>query len=203
MEQIRCPYCGSPVMVRGSRWECGYCGDCGQISSLRPAERAKWLAAQPDLQLSVRFVIEEAPSEPEESRLEPLLRAFPEEASRWTEEELAQMDLADLIVETAEQDPQAGVRMVRFLLDQAGAGLQDPQTAQQLLGEDLYDACLHPQLQGALLGAMEADDGLARQLFSSAYAGLPQQDLISACDWFGRVALKERLQGYLAGNSYA
>lgn len=31
----RCPHCGSPVTVRGSRWECGRCGDCGQISSLR------------------------------------------------------------------------------------------------------------------------------------------------------------------------
>ena len=26
---MRCPNCGSPVMVRGNRWECGWCGDFG------------------------------------------------------------------------------------------------------------------------------------------------------------------------------
>ena len=31
----RCPHCGSPVRVRGSRWECGWCGDHGDVSSLR------------------------------------------------------------------------------------------------------------------------------------------------------------------------
>lgn len=37
---IRCPWCGSPVTVRGSRWECGWCGDCGDLSSLPGARRA-------------------------------------------------------------------------------------------------------------------------------------------------------------------
>ena len=31
----RCHHCGSPVQVRGERWECGWCGDHGHISSLR------------------------------------------------------------------------------------------------------------------------------------------------------------------------
>ena len=26
---MRCPWCGSPVMIRGSSWECGWCGDSG------------------------------------------------------------------------------------------------------------------------------------------------------------------------------
>ena len=26
---MRCPWCGSPVMIRGSQWECGWCGDSG------------------------------------------------------------------------------------------------------------------------------------------------------------------------------
>ena len=26
---MRCPWCGSPVMISGNRWECGYCGDAG------------------------------------------------------------------------------------------------------------------------------------------------------------------------------
>ena len=28
---MRCPYCGSPVMIRGRYWECGYCGDSGRL----------------------------------------------------------------------------------------------------------------------------------------------------------------------------
>ena len=26
----RCPGCGSPAVVRGSSWECPYCGDSGR-----------------------------------------------------------------------------------------------------------------------------------------------------------------------------
>ena len=26
---MRCPSCGSPANVRGSHWECPYCGDSG------------------------------------------------------------------------------------------------------------------------------------------------------------------------------
>ena len=28
---IRCPNCGSPATVKGSQWECGYCGDFGNL----------------------------------------------------------------------------------------------------------------------------------------------------------------------------
>ena len=35
-----CPWCGSPVTVRGDSWECGWCGDCGDLSSLPDARRA-------------------------------------------------------------------------------------------------------------------------------------------------------------------
>lgn len=28
---MRCPWCGSPVMVHGNWWECGYCGDSGAV----------------------------------------------------------------------------------------------------------------------------------------------------------------------------
>lgn len=31
----RCPHCGSPVTMRGNRWECGWCGDHGDVSSLK------------------------------------------------------------------------------------------------------------------------------------------------------------------------
>ena len=51
---IRCPHCGSPVRIRGSRWECGWCGDFGGISSLHPSEKAKLMqAATPTIQVTV------------------------------------------------------------------------------------------------------------------------------------------------------
>ena len=28
---IRCPTCSAKAEVRGSTWECGYCGDCGTV----------------------------------------------------------------------------------------------------------------------------------------------------------------------------
>lgn len=28
---MRCPWCGSPVEIRGSSWECGWCGDSGML----------------------------------------------------------------------------------------------------------------------------------------------------------------------------
>ena len=28
---MRCPWCGSPVMIRGPSWECGWCGDSGRL----------------------------------------------------------------------------------------------------------------------------------------------------------------------------
>ena len=54
MAAIRCPHCGSPVKIRGSRRECGYCGDFGSISSLHPSEKAKLMqAATPSVQVTV------------------------------------------------------------------------------------------------------------------------------------------------------
>lgn len=32
---LRCPHCGSPATLRGNRWECGWCGDHGDVSSLK------------------------------------------------------------------------------------------------------------------------------------------------------------------------
>lgn len=33
---MTCPWCGAPVMIRGSQWECGYCGDHGFLRSTAP-----------------------------------------------------------------------------------------------------------------------------------------------------------------------
>ena len=62
MATIRCPHCGSPVMVRGNRWECGWCGDFGDISSLNRSERIKLSrasdAALEDLERGVLSILE-------------------------------------------------------------------------------------------------------------------------------------------------
>lgn len=62
MSTIRCPHCGSPVMVRGNRWECGWCGDFGNTSSLNRSERAKLSSAHDtaldDLERGVLSILE-------------------------------------------------------------------------------------------------------------------------------------------------
>ena len=45
---MRCPWCGSPVMIRGSSWECGWCGDSG-ILKRTPLQ-------QPEITLTLSFV---------------------------------------------------------------------------------------------------------------------------------------------------
>lgn len=38
---MRCPWCGSgPVMIRGDRWECGWCGDSGKLKRTADASQA-------------------------------------------------------------------------------------------------------------------------------------------------------------------
>ena len=49
---------------------------------------------------------------------------------------------------------------------------------------------------------LKSDDGLARQLFQSAYVGDLQEELLEACDWFGESTLKEHLQALLRENPY-
>ena len=126
MATIRCPHCGSPVMVRGSRWECGYCGNFGSISSFHPSEKAKLMrAAAPSVQVTVTVTDpseEEPPRRFSRSDLEDMVRrwdfdenewayrdlliaAFPQAASRWSEEELAEMHTMDFLVETGRRDP--------------------------------------------------------------------------------------------------
>ncbi len=108
----------------------------------------------------------------------------------------------DVICETGEDDPQTAVQMMRLLLDLVGDRLQEPQWAQEILGGSLYDACMERSIQGVLLREMDGDDRLARQIFLSAYWDYPQKDLIEACDWYGKAALKERLLGYQRQNPY-
>ena len=45
---MRCPWCGSPVMIRGSSWECRWCGDSGSLKRT-PLQ-------QPEITLTLSFV---------------------------------------------------------------------------------------------------------------------------------------------------
>ena len=227
---IRCPHCGSPVMVRGRWWECGYCGDCGKISSLHPSEKAKLLrAATPSIQAT--FTVtgpsdESAESEEETSprsfsraELEDMVRrwdfsenewacrdllvaAFPEAVRFWTAEELSEIDTMELLGKVGEWKPEVGIQMMKFLLDTAEPHLQEPEVAEQLLGNDLYELCRNQTVQPRLLAQLKEDGHLVRQLFQSAYAGDLQEELLETCDWFGESALKEHLQTLLTENPY-
>ena len=49
---MRCPWCGSPVMIRGSSWECGWCGDFGSLQRT-PAKKSQSTA---QITLTLSFV---------------------------------------------------------------------------------------------------------------------------------------------------
>ena len=49
---MRCPWCGSPVMRRGSQWECGWCGDFGSLQRT-PAKKSQNTA---QITLTLSFV---------------------------------------------------------------------------------------------------------------------------------------------------
>ena len=225
MVTIRCPHCGSPVMIRGSRWECGYCGDFGSISSLHPSEKAKLMqAVTPSVQVTItvtdtsddeektprRFSRSELEdmvrrwdlSENEQACRELLIAAFPEAASRWSVEELSEMDTSDFLVETAEHDPETAIQMMKVLLDTAESHLQNPEVADFLLGNELYDLCLSGYIRPRLLDHLKSDDRLARQLFQSAYVDSPQEDILLSCTQLGEEDLRQKLLDVLAGNPF-
>ena len=85
---ICCPHCGSPARIRGSRWECGWCGDFGGISSLHPSEKAKLLqAATPTIQITVTVTdtsdVEETPRNFSRSELEDMVRRWDFSENEW------------------------------------------------------------------------------------------------------------------------
>lgn len=223
MVTIRCPHCGSPVIIRGSRWECGWCGDFGGISSLHPSEKAKLIqAASPTIQVTVTVTdtsAEEALRSFSRTELEDMVRrwdfsenewacrdlliaAFPEAVRHWSTEELSEMDAMDLLVETCEHYPETAIQMMKLLLDTAESHLQDPEAAYFLLGNELYDLCLSGYIRPRLLDHLKTDDRLARQLFQSAYVGSPQEDILLSCSQMGERDLRQKLLDLLACNPF-
>ena len=223
MATIRCPHCGSPVKIRGNRWECGYCGDFGSISSLHPSEKAKLMqAATPTIQVTVTVTDsseEETPRRFSRAELEDMVRrwdfdenewacrdlliaAFPEAVRFWTAEELSNMDTMDLLNAVGEKNPESAIDMMKLLLDTVGDKLQEKEVAYQFLGWDM-DGLLRDQfVQGPLLQRLKTDDRLAKQIFQCACWDTGQKMLYEACDWFGESELKEHLQTLLMDNPY-
>lgn len=224
MATIRCPHCGSPVMVRGNRWECGWCGDFGSTSSLFPSERAKLVSEESTPQITLSFTVsveDTTPpprhftrtelvdivrrwdfSENEWACRDLLIADFPDAVRRWTAEELEDMDTQELLYETGDSDPQTAVQMMKLLLDTAESHLQEPEVAEHLLGWDMCALCRNQFVQAPLLKQLKHDDRLAQQLFQSAYVGDAQEDLLDACDWFGEADLKKHLYSLLTQNPF-
>ena len=227
MATIRCPHCGSPVMVRGNRWECGWCGDFGSISSLHPSEKAKLMqAAAPSVQVTITVTgAEDGPDEENSPRsfsraeLEDmvhrwdfdenewacrdlLLAAFPDAVRRWSPEEQQDMLTVDVLLGVSEYDPHTAIRMMQLLLDTVEEQLTKKGVAEQLFSWDLHDLLIKDDMQPLLLEELKWDDHFASQLFQSAYVGDPQESLLEACDRFGESELKEHLQTLLSENPY-
>ena len=227
MATIRCPHCGSPVMVRGNRWECGWCGDFGSISSLHPSEKAKLMqVAAPSVQVTITVTgAEDGPDEENSPRsfsraeLEDmvhrwdfdenewacrdlLLAAFPDAVRRWSPEEQQDMLTMDVLLGVSEYDPHTAIRMMQLLLDTVEEQLTKKGVAEQLFSWDLHDLLIKDDMQPLLLEELKWDDHFASQLFQSAYVGDPQESLLEACDRFGESELKEHLQTLLSENPY-
>ena len=214
---IRCPHCGSPVKIRGSRWECGWCGDFGALSSLHPSERAKLNStARVTVTVTVTAPEEESPKEFTQAELEAMVRrwnltdnedairdlllaAFPEATSYVEAEDLGASELLETVYE---KNPDLAVRMWRKVLDVAQDHLQEPERAEYLLCDLMGDVWYGPTSLWFILKPMKQDEGFVRQVFASAYVGYPQEELLKACDDSGEPELKARLTALWKDNPH-
>lgn len=145
---ICCPHCGSPVRVRGNRWECGWCGDFGALSSLPASERAK-LGGTDRITVTITVTVpdDEAPKEFTQAELEAMVRrwdftenkdairdlllaTFPEAAAY---DEADSLGAEELLGAIYEKNPDLAVEMWRKVLDVAQEHLQELERAEYLL----------------------------------------------------------------------
>ena len=123
-----------------------------------------------------------------------LIASFPEYVHRWSLEELMDMDEADLLRETGEEDPALALKMFRVLLDTAQEKLMEPEVAEHLIGYDLLELCQYfknEQMERQILKELEEDETFARQLFQSACEGATDP-LVWDCDKYGLPQLKSK-----------
>lgn len=209
---IRCPHCGSPVRVRGNRWECGWCGDFGALSSLPASERAK-LDGTDRITVTITVTVpdDEAPKEFTQAELEAMVRrwdftenkdairdlllaTFPEAAAY---DEADSLGAEELLGAIYEKNPDLAVEMWRKVLDVAQEHLQELERAEYLLCDLTGDVWYGSISLWFILKAMKQDGNFARQVFGSAYVGDPQEELLKACDDSGETELKTKLTALL------
>ena len=214
---IRCPHCGSPVRVRGSRWECGWCGDFGALSSLSPSERAKLNdTGRVTVTITVTVPDDEAPKEFTQAELEAMVRrwnftenkdairdlllaTFPEAAAY---DEADSLGAEELLGAIYEKNPDLAVEMWRKVLDVAQEHLQELERAEYLLCDLTGDVWYGSISLWFILKAMKQDEAFAHKVFDSAYVGHPQEELLKACDASGETELKAKLTALLNINPH-
>lgn len=214
---ICCPHCGSPVRVWGNRWECGWCGDFGALSSLPASERAK-LDGTDRITVTVTVTVpdDEAPKEFTQAELEAMVRrwdftenkdairdlllaTFPEAAAY---DEADSLGAEELLGAIYAKNPDLAVEMWRKVLDVAQGHLQEPERAEYLLCDLMGDVWYGPTSLWFILKAMKQAENFARQVFGSAYVGYPQVELLKACDDAGEPELKAKLTALLDINPH-
>ena len=214
---IRCPHCGSPVRVRGSRWVCGWCGDFGALSSLPASERAKLddairvtvtvTATESEEESPKKFTPEELEAmvrrwdftENEDAIRDLLLATFPEAAAY---DEADSLGAEELLGAIYEKNPDLAVEMWRKVLDVAQEHLQELERAEYLLCDLTGDVWYGSISLWFILKAMKQDEAFAHKVFDSAYVGHPQEELLKACDASGETELKAKLTALLNINPH-
>ena len=177
-EPFFCPNCGAAVILRGSQWECGQCGNCGRLA---PAPRPG-----PAVRLTILPQAQDPPPAPQTT-------PAPWTAPTW------QLRLKQDFVE----DPAAALARWREALDAIGPQLQRSRTtAEQLLPNVIQRPWLYENDEAHLLPLLNAleEDRFARQLFQSASVDSLQLDLLRACNHLHRPALGARLLALLRQN---
>ena len=214
---ICCPHCGSPVRVRGNRWECGWCGDFGALSSLPASERAK-LDGTDRITITITVTVpdDEAPKEFTQAELEAMVRrwnftenkdairdlllaTFPEAAAY---DEADSLGAEELLGAIYEKNPDLAVEMWRKVLDVAQEHLQELERAEYLLCDLTGDVWYGSISLWFILKAMKQDEAFAHKVFDSAYVGHPQEELLKACDASGETELKAKLTALLNINPH-
>lgn len=214
---ICCPHCGSPVRVRGNRWECGWCGDFGALSSLPASERAK-LDGTDRITVTITVTVpdDEAPKEFTQAELEAMVRrwdftenkdairdlllaTFPEAAAY---DEADSLGAEELLGAIYEKNPDLAVEMWRKVLDVAQEHLQELERAEYLLCDLTGDVWYGSISLWFILKAMKQDEAFAHKVFDSAYVGHPQEELLKACDASGETELKAKLTALLNINPH-
>lgn len=187
---MRCPTCGSPVMVRKSSWECGYCCDCGNLPRPRIVLTVD---VEEEPQLTVEGLAENA--DPDTALL---LRKFSEPLGAWDIEELSAMGTAEILARAYGEDKNEGIAMWSALLYAAGSRLKAPREARWLL----HSCCPYgtDDLSLDLLDELQRDEKLSRLVFQSAYVGEEQYHLIDAAAELGRPELMAQFMALLGGN---